>query len=117
MSALELFDGQLTKAVINDVEEARHFFAAVELRRGDDAHLLSCRPSDAIALAVRVPGAGLYATEEVMAAAGRYPRAPGPMPPRPLPLRSSAPVTRRAIGAVAQGRRGGLQYFGANGRH
>ena len=73
LSALELFDGHLTKAVINGVEEARHFFAAVELRRGEDAHLLSCRPSDAIALAVRVPGAGLYATEEVMAAAGRYP--------------------------------------------
>src|ERR1700685_1094502 len=57
LSAIELFDGRLTRAVINGAEEARHFFAAVELCRGDEKHLLPCRPSDAIALAVRVPGA------------------------------------------------------------
>lgn len=73
LSALHLFDGRLTRAVIDGVEEARHFFATLELAKGGDTHLLACRPSDAIALVVRAPGAGLYATEEVMAMAGRFP--------------------------------------------
>ena len=73
LSAIELYSGRLNKAVINGVEEGRHFFAAIELSRGDDAVMLPCRPSDAIALVVRTEGAGLYATEEVMVAAGRYP--------------------------------------------
>jgi uncharacterized protein len=73
LAAIELLDGQLTRAVVNEVEEARHFFAFLEVRRGDDLLRLPCRPSDAIALVVRAPGAGLYATEEVMVAAGRYP--------------------------------------------
>jgi bifunctional DNase/RNase len=73
LSAIERYDGRLGKAVIDGVEEARHFFASLELYRGDDVISLPCRPSDAIALVVRVDGAALYATEEVMGAAGRYP--------------------------------------------
>jgi bifunctional DNase/RNase len=73
LSALELMDARLSKGVINRVEESRHFYAALELRRGEDTHVLPCRPSDAIALVVRAPGAELYATEEVMTEAGRYP--------------------------------------------
>ncbi|MGH9105532.1 MAG: bifunctional nuclease family protein [Acidimicrobiales bacterium] len=73
LSALELFGARLDRAVINGEEEARHFFAALELSKGEDLMELPCRPSDALALVVRVPEAGLYATEEVLAAAGRYP--------------------------------------------
>lgn len=73
LSTLDLLGGRLTKAVINGAEEARHFFASLELSRGDELFELPCRPSDAIALVVRAEGAGLYATEDVMAAAGRYP--------------------------------------------
>jgi len=73
LSAIELYEGRITRAVINGAEEGRHFFASLELLRGDDAVLLPCRPSDAIALVVRTAGAALYATEEVMVAAGRYP--------------------------------------------
>jgi hypothetical protein len=76
LSALELLDGHLTRAVITSVEEARHFFAVVELRCGTELRELPCRPSDALALVVRVPTAGLYATEDVMGAAGRYPELP-----------------------------------------
>jgi hypothetical protein len=76
LSALELLDGQLTRVIINRVEEARHFFAVLELRCGSEHRDLSCRPSDALALVVRVPGASLLATEGVMAAAGRYPDYP-----------------------------------------
>jgi bifunctional DNase/RNase len=73
LSAIECYDGRLSRAVIDGAEEARHFFASLELYRGEDVISLPCRPSDAIALVVRVPGAALYATEEVMATAGRYP--------------------------------------------
>jgi hypothetical protein len=76
LSAVDLLGGQLGKAVINGVEEARHFYASIELVQGDKVEQLACRPSDAIALVVRSPGASLYATEEVMTAAGRLPTLP-----------------------------------------
>ena len=76
LSAVELLGGQLGKAVIDGVEESRHFFASVELVQGERVERLACRPSDAIALVVRWPGASRYATEEVMTAAGRLPEPP-----------------------------------------
>jgi bifunctional DNase/RNase len=76
LSALQLFDVELTRAVIDRVEEARHFFAVLELVKGGEPVSLPCRPSDALALVVRAPGALLCTTEDVMTAAGRYPEAP-----------------------------------------
>lgn len=73
LSAIELLDARIVKAVINEVEEARHFYATLELVRDDQPYSLPCRPSDALALVARSPASGLYATEEVLAAAGRYP--------------------------------------------
>ena len=76
LSAMALLGGKLGKAVINDVEESRHFYASLEVVKADQVDVLPCRPSDAIALVVRSPGSSLYATEEVMAAAGRFPDLP-----------------------------------------
>lgn len=73
LQAVELLGGRVKKVVIDKVEEARHFFATVELEQAGETFSLSCRPSDAIALAVRTGGAGLYTTEDVLAAAGQYP--------------------------------------------
>jgi bifunctional DNase/RNase len=73
LAATEALDGRLERVVIDRVEEGRHFFASLELRRGEVVHVVECRPSDAVAMAVRVPGAGIFATEEVLAGAGRYP--------------------------------------------
>jgi bifunctional DNase/RNase len=73
LQAVELLGGRVERVVIDKVEEARHFFATVELERAGETFSLSCRPSDAIALAVRTAGAGLYTTEDVLAAAGQYP--------------------------------------------
>jgi len=73
LSATELLGASLDRAVINRVEEARHFFATIELRRGDETFPLDCRPSDALALVARAPEALLFATEQVMVSAGRYP--------------------------------------------
>lgn len=77
LAAIEALDGRLERAVIDRVEEARHYFASIEVRRGEVVHLLECRPSDAVALAVRSEGSGIFATEEVLAAAGRFPAPEG----------------------------------------
>lgn len=73
LAATQALGGQLERVVIDRVEEARHFFASLEVRNGDVVHVVECRPSDAVAIAVRVPGAGIFATEEVLDGAGRYP--------------------------------------------
>ncbi len=73
LSTVALLGARLDRAVIDRVEEARHFFASVDLERGEESFSLACRPSDAIALVARQPGAVLYATENVMVAAGRFP--------------------------------------------
>jgi bifunctional DNase/RNase len=72
-----LLEASFVKAVISEVQEARHFFASLELMRDDQPYLLPCRPSDALALVARSPEAVLYATEEVLSAAGQYPGATG----------------------------------------
>lgn len=73
ISMLDLLGAQMEKAVISSAEEQRHFFAELELSQEDRHYSLPCRPSDAIALAVRLPGPVLYATEEVMAEVGEPP--------------------------------------------
>jgi bifunctional DNase/RNase len=73
LSAVTLLGARLDRAVIDRVEEARHFYASVTLVRADESFSLACRPSDAIALVAREPASLLYATEDVMVAAGRYP--------------------------------------------
>lgn len=73
LSAVELLGARLDRGVIDRVEEARHFFASITLVRGEETLSLACRPSDAIALVARQAGATLYATEEVLASAGRFP--------------------------------------------
>lgn len=73
LQAVELLGGRVDKVIINRVEEARHFFATLDLEQAGVTLSLACRPSDAIALAVRVPNCGLYTTEQVLASAGQYP--------------------------------------------
>lgn len=72
LSTLAALGGRLVHGAVDRVEEARHFFATLEVHQGERRHLLSCRPSDAVALVVRAHGALLFATEDVLAAAGRY---------------------------------------------
>ncbi len=70
---MTVLGARVDRAIIDRVEEARHFFASVTLLQGEEMFSLPCRPSDAIALVAREPGALLFATEDVMVAAGRYP--------------------------------------------
>ena len=66
ISAVGVLDGRLDRAVITAVEEGRHFYANVELERAGERRVLSARPSDAIALALRAYGAEIYVAEQVM---------------------------------------------------
>ena len=66
ISTVALLDARLERAVITAVEEGRHFYATVELERDGDRRVLSARPSDAIALALRAFGAEMFVAEQVL---------------------------------------------------
>ena len=66
VAAIAAVGARLERAVITDVEEHRHFFASVELEASGGRSSLPARPSDAIALALRAEGAGIYVAEAVM---------------------------------------------------
>jgi uncharacterized protein len=73
VSTVALLDGRLDRVIITAVEEKRHFFANIELERDGDRRVLSARPSDAIALAVRAFGTEILVAEAVMAEMGVTP--------------------------------------------
>lgn len=64
----------LDRVVITEVRE-HTFFAELHLSRGDTELTVSCRPSDAVALAVRV-GAPIFASAEVLDDAAHVPDEP-----------------------------------------
>ncbi len=70
---LVLVLGQLTatlsSVVITEIRD-HVFFAELHLEAGDRTHIMSCRPSDAIALAART-GSPIFATEAIMLEAGQ----------------------------------------------
>lgn len=66
VSAVGILDARLARAVITAVEEGRHFYANVEFERDGEHRVLSARPSDAIALALRSYGAEIFVAEQVL---------------------------------------------------
>ena len=73
VSTVAVLEGRFTVATITAVEERRHWFAALDLERGDLRRSIACRPSDAIAVALRSPDTILQAPERVMADGGTLP--------------------------------------------
>jgi bifunctional DNase/RNase len=73
VSAVAVLEGRIDRVVITAVEERRHFFASMELEREDQRRVLSARPSDAIALALRAYGAEIFVAEDVIAELGVSP--------------------------------------------
>ena len=92
VSTVGLLNANVERVVITAVEEERHYFAMLELRHGGQLLTLSCRPSDALALAVRSYGAEILAEESVLDAAGVL--ADGTRPPPPV--REAHPDTAAA---------------------
>lgn len=61
---LDTLDARVLKIVVNDLKD-NTFFAAIHLQLGDSELTVDSRPSDAIALALRV-GAPIFVEEEVV---------------------------------------------------
>jgi uncharacterized protein len=60
----------VSRITVTEIHD-RTFFAEIELELAGVTHVVSSRPSDAIAIAVRT-SSPIYATEEVLAEAGQY---------------------------------------------
>jgi bifunctional DNase/RNase len=73
VSVIALLGGRIDAAVITAVEQERHYFAVLELEHDGERRVVACRPSDAVALALRSYDAGLYAEEAVLDEAGVLP--------------------------------------------
>ncbi len=71
LTAIGELGGSVDKVVITEMRD-RTFYAELHLKSGSDNKVISCRPSDAIALAVRC-GASLYAGGELLDEYGQEP--------------------------------------------
>jgi len=60
----------VSRVTVTELRE-RTFFAEIEMDVGGTTHVVSARPSDAVALAVRTE-TPIFATEEVLAEAGQF---------------------------------------------
>lgn len=65
---LEALGARLTRVVVTELRDST-FFAELQLRAGDKDVVVSCRPSDGIALATRMHSP-LYVADELMDAEG-----------------------------------------------
>lgn len=70
VSAIAVLEARIDRVVITEVEEHRHFYSTIEFERDGHTRVLSARPSDAIALALRSFGAEIYVADAVLAALG-----------------------------------------------
>ncbi|MFN8022392.1 MAG: bifunctional nuclease family protein [Acidimicrobiales bacterium] len=71
VQVLEQLDVQLTKIVVTEIKD-HVFYAELHLTTKGHALVVSSRPSDAIAIAVRT-GSPIFATEHLLAEAGQHP--------------------------------------------
>jgi len=81
VSTVALLGGRIDRVVINAVHEERHYFAHLEVEQGGERHVLACRPSDAIAVAVRAYNTSIMAEPSVLEAAGVMPDGSKWVPP------------------------------------
>jgi bifunctional DNase/RNase len=97
-STINLLGAQFIRAVITSVEEERHYHASIELEQHGQHRLLACRPSDAIALAVRTYDAEIVAEASVLDEAGVLPDGskPGPAAPDGIDTSPEALARREA---------------------
>ena len=105
VSTIGLLGGRVESAILSDVEGGRHFFAHLVIRQGGTDGvgplLVTARPSDAIAVALRSYGAAIWARRRVIEAAGvdpvEGPGVGGPAGPEP----SAETATEAATGTEA----------------
>lgn len=98
VSAVGLLGATVRRVVITAVEQERHFYANLELEQDGELKVLSCRPSDGIAFALRAYRAEIVAAEEVLLAAGLLPD--GTRPER-RPVATEPEAAAAAVGEAA----------------
>jgi bifunctional DNase/RNase len=105
VSTVALLGGRMDRVVITAVHEERHYFAHIEFEQEGERRILACRPSDAIALAVRAYNVAILAEPSVLDAAGVLPdgtkpgraeEEPGAEPDSELGAREAALAAREA---------------------
>jgi uncharacterized protein len=102
VSTVAILGGRLDRVVITAVQEERHYFAVIELEQNDERRTLSCRPSDAIALAVRAYETDILAEPSVLDAAGVLPD--GSKPPAEAESQADATTSVEAREAALAAR-------------
>ncbi len=128
-STVSLLGGSIAGAVLTDVEDGRHYFAELLLAvpgREDLVHV-TARPSDAIAVALRCPGASLQARSHVLdgisraalpddepGRAGEQPGAPVVGGGYPQPVSAPSGPKRAGAGARIVGTRPGHEAVPAS---
>jgi bifunctional DNase/RNase len=100
VSTIAILEGRLDRAVITAVQEERHYFAVIELEHNGERRTLSCRPSDAIALAVRAYDADIMAEPSVLDAAGVLPD--GSRPGEEAASADATPIDKREAAVAAR---------------
>jgi bifunctional DNase/RNase len=93
VSTIAILDGRIERVVITDVEELRHYFAQIAIvqREDEEPVLITARPSDALALALRSYGAKIYAQPHVLDQAGVLADGTRWVPPEPETALDVAP--------------------------
>lgn len=104
VSAVALLEGRIDRVVITAVHEERHYFAHIELEQAAERRILACRPSDAIALAVRAYNVDILAEPAVLDAAGVLPDGtkPGPKVAEDAPSEPEALLADREAALAAR---------------
>ncbi len=70
VSTVSLLDARLSQIVITAVEEQRHYFSDLVFESAGERLVLSARPSDAVALALRADGCEMFVARQVFADLG-----------------------------------------------
>lgn len=73
ISTVAILGGRLDRVVITAVQEERHYYAVLEVEQAGERRIMACRPSDALALAVRGYNADIFAEARVLEDAGLMP--------------------------------------------
>jgi bifunctional DNase/RNase len=101
VSTVAVLGARIDRVVLTAVHEERHYFAVIELERQGERRTLSCRPSDAIALALRSYNADILAEPSVLDAAGVLPDGSKP-PPAPASATNAPSVDEREAALAAR---------------
>jgi bifunctional DNase/RNase len=104
VSTVAVLGARIRRVVLTAVHEERHYFAVIELEHQGERRTVSCRPSDAIALALRSDNADILAEPSVLDAAGVLPdgsKSP-PAPATPAPSANAPSVDQREAALAAR---------------